>query len=287
MAETDTNVEASDALSSSVNGRTRADIARAAFESGDVELSAMAHTLSPTEMHQRSGEFAKTIVFGGLDGIITTFAVVTSVHGANLSTGIILVLGIANLVADAFGMAFGEYIGEKSEHEWIAKERSREIWEFDNYKDGEMKEMIELYMQKGFSEQDARDILTIMGNHKEFFIDHMMVQELGILPEDDDGNGALKGAGVMFVSFIAFGIIPLFAYMVLNPFTWTNFNPTFLVACILTGVALFVLGAVKSKFESMRWWVSGIQVLFNGAIAAVAAYAVGVILKEIVNVSCV
>ncbi len=86
-------------------------------------------------------------MFGGLDGIITTFAVVTSVNGAELTTGVIIVLvrmnclfiltfkGIANLIADALGMAFGEYISEKSEHEWIEKERTRECWEFDNFKE--------------------------------------------------------------------------------------------------------------------------------------------------------
>jgi len=78
----------------------RADLARAAFASGDVELSALAHQIPPTEQHQQSGEYAKTIVFGGLDGIITTFAVVTSVNGANLTSGVIIVLVSSRAVPD-------------------------------------------------------------------------------------------------------------------------------------------------------------------------------------------
>jgi len=186
-------------------------------------------------------------------------------------------------------MAFGEYISEKSEHEWIQKERTRECWELDNFKEGEVNEMVDLYVAKGFGKEEAKEMLTIMGNHKEFFIDHMMVQELGILPVDEeDTNAPLKQAVVMFFSFIGFGIIPLFAYLIFfNINNWNSFNPTFLVACILTGVALFALGAFKSKWESMSWWFSGFQVLFNGAIAAVAAYVVGFILKEIVHIKCV
>lgn len=274
-------------MASEQGEQNRAVLAREAFEKGDVRLSALAHQI-PTEQHQTSGEYSKTIVFGGLDGIITTFAVVTSVNGAELTTGVIIVLGIANLIADALGMAFGEYISEKSEHEWIEKERTRECWEFDNFKEGEVKEMVELYKQKGFSEEDATEILNIMGNHKEFFIDHMMEQELGILPVDDEDTLApLKQAAVMFISFICFGIIPLFAYLIFNPIHWTGFNPTFLVACLLTALALFVLGAFKSKWESSKWWASGLQVVGNGAVAAVAAYVVGLILKEIVNIQCV
>lgn len=265
--------------------QSRADLARQAFISNDPAMSQLAHAM-PVEHHQASGEYSKTIVFGGLDGIITTFSLVTSIQGASLSTGVVIVLGIANLIADAIGMAFGEYIGEKSEHEWIERERSRETWEFDNYKEGEMNEMVELYKKKGFTEEDAREILTIMGNHKEFFIDHMMVQELGIMPPDDGANAALIQSLIMFASFVLFGFVPLFAYVIFNPIHWSGFNPSFLVACILTALALFGLGAFKSKWESTAWWWSGTQVLFNGAIAALVAYLVALVLDKLIKVSC-
>ena len=74
----------------------------------------------------------KAMVFGGMDGIITVFSVVASVNGANLSTSIIFVLGFANLIAAAISMGFGEYVGDIAEKQFIAHEREREMWEFEN-----------------------------------------------------------------------------------------------------------------------------------------------------------
>ena len=105
-------------------------------------------------------------------------------------------------------MGFGEYLSLVSEHSYINSERQREEWEFENSPDGEIKEMIELYEKQGFSKEDAVQILHVMSKHKNFFIDHMMVQELGMMPPDED-ESPLKSGIVMFLSFLTFGLIPL------------------------------------------------------------------------------
>lgn len=116
--------------------------------------------------------------------------------------------GFANLIADGLSMGMGEYLSAKSEHDYIAAERDREEWEFDNYPEGEVKEMIDLYKERGFSEEDASNVMHIMKNNRKFFIDHMMVQELGLMPPGED-ESPLKQGAVMFCAFFVFGLVPL------------------------------------------------------------------------------
>lgn len=116
--------------------------------------------------------------------------------------------GFANLVADGLSMGMGEYLSAKSEHDYIAAERDREEWEFDNYPEGEVKEMIDLYKERGFSEEDASNVMHILKNNRKFFIDHMMVQELGLMPPGED-ESPLKQGAVMFCAFFVFGLVPL------------------------------------------------------------------------------
>lgn len=105
-------------------------------------------------------------------------------------------------------MGMGEYLSAKSEHDYIAAERNREEWEFDNYPEGEVKEMIDLYKERGFSEEDATQIMGLLKKNRQFFIDHMMVQELGLMIPDES-ESPLKQGLVMFCSFFIFGLIPL------------------------------------------------------------------------------
>ena len=79
-------------------------------------------------MHQSEGGFLKPIIFGGLDGTLTAFAIVAGAAGGNLSTGVVLILGFSNIFADALSMGVGEFLSSKAENEWILSERRREEW---------------------------------------------------------------------------------------------------------------------------------------------------------------
>jgi len=112
----------------------RLEEARKAYEKGDMKGSARAHARKTIkqaeEKHGGAGsQYLGEMVYGGLDGIITTFAVVTGVAGAQLGTSVILILGLANLFADGFSMAVGAYLSTKSEQEYYRKEYEREAWE--------------------------------------------------------------------------------------------------------------------------------------------------------------
>ncbi len=251
------------------------DKAKEAFKNNDIEGAIDAHKNKREPHNAGEGKYIKSLVYGGLDGIITTFAVVAGVAGASLSGGIVLIMGFANLIADGLSMAIGDYLSTKAEIEYSQKERERETWEVEHYPEGEKQEMIELYTAKGMSEEDARKITDIFSKHKETWISVMMVEELGILEDDES---PIKNALVTFFSFLIFGFIPLIAYVV-STFIPGMKELTFILACILTGIILFVLGALKVKVTEKNWFKSGLEMLIVGGVAAIAAFLIGKLLS--------
>lgn len=254
--------------------------ARSAFRRHDPEASKKAHEGggAPEEHQTGHGQYLKSFVYGGLDGIVTTFAVVAGVAGANLSASLIFILGIANLIADGISMAFGDYLSTKAENEYMAAERVRETWEVQNYPDGEKKEMVELYMEKGIAPEDAKIAVDALSKHEKPWVDIMMVEELGLV---ENPESPLKNAMVTFGSFTLFGAIPVLIYVVAHfiPFFAAR---TFALACILTGITLFVLGTLKIYFTRQPWYRAGIEMLLLGGFAAAAAYLVGALLGRLV-----
>lgn len=259
------------------------DKAREAYKNKNPEESIKAHKQKSQEAKERhnqdEGQYIKSIIYGGLDGIITTFAVVAGVAGASLSSSIVLILGFANLFADGLSMAIGDYLSTKAENEYEQSERERETWEVDNYPEGEKEEMIEIYMEKGISETDANAMVNIISKYKEAWIDIMMVEELGII---EDKESPLKNSIATFLSFAIFGFIPLLAFVIAS-FIPDMQQYTFLLASIFTGITLFVLGAIKVRITTKSWLYSGFEMLVVGGIAAAAAYGIGVLLSGLAH----
>jgi len=253
------------------------DKAREAWLRRDPAASRAAHSTAPAqagERHASAGKYIKSVVYGGLDGIVTTFAVVAGVNGASLSAGIVLILGFANLVADGLSMAIGDFLSTKSEMEYQKAERAREAWEVEHYPEGEKKELVEIYEAKGIPAADARQMVDTVSRHPKAWLDIMMVEELGILPEEES---PLKNALITFASFAVFGFIPLLATILARvvPFLAANAFP---VSIALVAVTLFALGAAKTKVTGRPWFASGLETLLVGGITAAAAWGVGKLL---------
>ncbi|HID40018.1 MAG TPA: hypothetical protein EYP36_10960 [Calditrichaeota bacterium] len=250
--------------------------ARHAFKKRNIDEMRKAHDLDGGEPHkQEQGQYIKSMIYGGLDGIITTFAVVAGVAGASLSSGIVLILGFANLIADGLSMAVGDYLSTKAENEYNQAEREREKWEVENHPEGEKQELVEIYTAKGISDEEARTMVDIISKHEKAWIDIMMVEELGIMESDES---PLRNALVTFFSFGFFGFLPLVAYLLSNVSSVVKTNQ-FFVASLLTGLTLFALGAFKVRITERNWFVSGLEMLLVGGIAATAAYLVGYFLS--------
>lgn len=264
----------------------RANLARQAFDKLDVEESKRVHEIPVApEKHGGSGsEFIKSLIFGGLDGISTIFAIVASSFGATFSTELILLLGVSKLVADAISMGFGDYLSESAKNDYETSEFNREKWELENYPDGEKKEMIDLYKKNyGFSDAHAQRVVELFSK-SDLLLKHMMVEELGMLPPEEQSE-PFKNGMVTLLSFIVFGSVPLWCYLFFWAGNWQNYNGKFSVACVATALTMFLLGLFKAQFTKQPRLVSGAWVLINGLVCAVAAYLVGYGLEQAFNVS--
>lgn len=256
------------------------DKAKEAYKSNNTQASIAAHNkphYNASEKHSIAGQYIKNVIYGGLDGIITTFAVVAGVAGAALSPAIVLIMGFANLIADGLSMSIGDYLSTKAENEFQQAERRRETWEVENYPEGEKLELIELYTAKGLSEEDARNVTEIISKNKETWVDIMMVEELGIIQEEES---PVKSALITFSSFVIFGFIPVLTY-VLSRLIPSMKIDTFTLSSVLTGLTLFTLGALKVKVTGKNWFISGLEMLIVGGLTASAAYGVGILLGNI------
>jgi VIT1/CCC1 family predicted Fe2+/Mn2+ transporter len=251
--------------------------AKDAYLKNDKKASKAAHEVKAAEEKHQSGEgqYIKSAVYGGLDGIITTFAVVAGVAGASLNAGVVLILGFANLIGDGLSMAIGDFLSTKAENEYHQAEKKREAWEAENYPEGEKKEMVEIYMAKGMSKPDAEKMVNTMAKYKGAWVDIMMLEELGIV---ESKESPLKNAIVTFLSFCIFGLIPLLSYLFAS-FVPIIMENTFTAACILTAITLFILGAVKVKVTGKNWFKSGMEMVIVGGIASAAAYLIGFLLQ--------
>ncbi|OGD49565.1 hypothetical protein A3B59_03395 [Candidatus Beckwithbacteria bacterium RIFCSPLOWO2_01_FULL_49_47] len=211
----------------------------------------------------------RDVVYGANDGIVTTFAVVAGVAGARLSPAIVLILGFANLLADGLAMAIGNYLGTKSELEYIKRERKMEEWEVDHLPDLEKKEVEAIMAKKGFKGQDLKKAVAIITADKKVWVDCMMVEELGLIAEDD--ASPVKNGLATFIAFSVAGLFPLL------PYVFARLSPLspFDLSIIFTALALFTVGSLRTLVTRRHPLRSGIEMLLVGAIAALAAYLVG------------
>lgn len=210
-------------------------------------------------------------VLGAVDGAITTFAIVTGVVGAELSSSIVLILGVANLLADGFSMAVSNFLGTRTHAEAVAKRRTEEEWQIDVIPEGETAEVREIFHQKGFEGEVLDHIVEVITSDRELWVNTMLQDEHGLQLE---GPSARKAGVVTFVAFAAAGAMPLLSFAVAAIFDISIGNE-FLWSALITGATFFVVGAMKSRFVETHWLRSGIETLLVGGVAAALAFGVG------------
>ena len=259
---------------------------RKAFHERDAEASRLAHeekrqtraAIAHMENHGGTGsEFIKSIVFGGLDGIMTTFAIITAAAGVGADYKTILILGLSNKIADAFAMGFGEFVGGMAEIDYAVAERAREEWEVENCFDSEVEEMVGIYVNRGIEEADARRMVAIISKDPKTFVDFMMVDELQLMVDTEDVWAPVKQGCVMFLSFAGFGIIPLCAYF---SGKGKGTDAVFFVAIGLTAFALTILGALKGYLAEISMLKSAAMMIANGVVAGIVSYTVGLAVHD-------
>ncbi|RPA60766.1 hypothetical protein EF384_04175 [Aerococcus agrisoli] len=221
-----------------------------------------------------NGNYVKSMVYGGLDGIVTTFAVVAGATGGALSLEVVIILGFANLLADGLSMAVGDYLSSKSEGEFVQNAIQKRRLDFQSDFAIEVTKLSENYQSKGVSKADADQISSTLANYPNIFEQERINSEFG---DEEIETHPMRNALVTFFSFLIYGFIPLIAYVFASMNTFLMAN-TFAVACVLTAITLFILGASKSRLTHTNWFKSGMEMLLIGGAAALVAYGIGVIL---------
>lgn len=213
----------------------------------------------------KRGSHLKDVIYGGIDGAVTTFAIVAGVEGAGLSPTIIIVLGVANILADGFSMAAGNYSGTKADLDDRRRLRAVEHNHIRTYPDGEREELRQILALRGLSGQVLEDATKAIAEDHEKWVDLMLTDEYGLSPNDP---APLSAALATFVAFLLAGIVPLLPFILSLP------HP-FMTSILATGLVFFAIGSGKSRWSLAPWWRSGLETLAIGSTAAFIAYLVG------------
>lgn len=217
--------------------------------------------------------YLRDFVLGAVDGTITTFAVVAGSAGANLGGQVAIVLGLANLVADGFSMAVGNYLAAKTSQEIVEQARRMEEAHIDAIPEGEREEIRQIFAGKGFEGVVLEEIVAVITRDRRRWVDTMLTDELGLPLETPR---AWRAGLATFSAFALAGLIPLLPYL-FNA-GWTQ-SQTFGVSAAATAVTFVLIGLFKGRLLGRPLWSSGLETLAVGGTAAAMAYLVGVWLK--------
>jgi len=218
------------------------------------------------------GIYIGDFVYGANDGIITTFAVVAGAAGALLPGGVVIILGLANLVADAFSMGASNFLSLRSQRDFVKMQRGREEWEIENYPQVEKQETREIMRHWGFSKDMVEPAVTAISSDKQRWASFLMREELD-LQENDSASPTSHGIAT-FGAFIVAGALPLLPYFfAIDP------QQQFLISGILAAVTFFVVGAARTLINEGNILKAGFEMLLVGGIAAAVAYGIGLGIK--------
>ena len=224
-------------------------------------------------------KYQPEFVYGGIDGCVTTFAVVAGATGANFHSNIIIVLGLANLLADGLSMSIGSYLSSKADAHHYQKHKKFKYWSVENKPEEETDEIRKIYQQKGFKGEMLEEIIKVITSCKHLWVDEMMKGELKMM---ESLKSPLKKGLATYISFITIGLIPLAVYLV-DLFWGNNKMPLFFISCVLTFCAFILIGYLKSHLNQISKIKGVTETVFLGGIAAFVSFIAGTVLENLIT----
>lgn len=217
-------------------------------------------------------------IYGGIDGSVTTFAVVAGATGAKFGTEVIIILGLANLLADGLSMSIGSYLSAKAEVNYFQKHKENEYWSVRNKPEEETEEIRKIYERKGFKGETLEEIVKVITSNQHIWVEEMMKDELKMM---EAAKQPLQKGIATYLSFIAVGMIPLTVYLIdlLLP---QNRLPLFFISCFLTFSAFLFIGYLKSHLNHVNRIKGVAETLLLGGVAALVAYFAGSALEHLI-----
>jgi VIT1/CCC1 family predicted Fe2+/Mn2+ transporter len=234
---------------------------------------AIARRLAAAHKHSYLGDF----ILGAVDGAVTTFAIVAASAGARLSNTVVLILGLANVLADGFSMAASNYLRARSDQQMLRRFRSIEESHIENIPEGEQEEIRQIFRGKGFDGEILEKIVDVITRDRQQWVNTMLTEEWG-LPLHQPL--AWRAALATFTAFVAAGMVPLLPAITMRE---ARSDETFFASSVMTGATFFVVGWVRGKIVERRAWLAGIETLVLGGLAAAVAYFAGSLLEQLVG----
>lgn len=219
------------------------------------------------ESHFTASEFVRDIVIGMADGLTVPFALAAGLSGADTTTRIIVVAGLAEIAAGSIAMGLGGYLAAKNDADHYVSELKREQREVEEIPDEEAREVLEVFEHYGLTHAEALPIVDSLRQRPKQWIDFMMRFELGL--EEPDPKRALRSATTIAGAYIAGGLIPLAPYMLM-----ASMESALMISVIATILALAVFGAVKGHYTGMSAGSSALRTALIGGLAAAAAFGI-------------
>lgn len=224
------------------------------------------HTHIPhNENHFKSSDLLTDIVIGMSDGLTVPFALAAGLSGAVHDNSVIVVAGLAEVVAGSIAMGLGGYLAGKTEIDHYNSELKQEQWEVDNLPEREKEEVRDIFAEMGLSAETQHQIVEEMAKDKAKWVEFMMRYELGL--EQPDAKRAAKSAMNIGISYVVGGLVPLSPYFFTTlPLDGLKLSAGITVAC------LFVFGFFKAKVTGQNPWGGAVKVALIGSVAAAAAF---------------
>lgn len=218
----------------------------------------------------------RDFVYGAVDGAVTTFAIVSGVAGAGLSTRLVLILGVANLIGDGFSMAAGNLLGTRADRQLRDRHRRTERDEIHVHPEGEREEIRQIYAAKGFEGDDLERVVAVITSDRERWIETMLAEEHGLARAEPS---PWRAGLVTFAAFCAAGAVPLLPFVAA---ALTDAAPDpYRASALATAAGFFAIGALKGRIVARSAWTTGLETLGVGAVAAALAYAAGAFVERL------
>ncbi len=221
-----------------------------------------------SETHFKAGDTVRDVIIGMSDGLTVPFALSAGLSGAVGTSAIVVIAGLAEIVAGSISMGLGGYLAAQSDVDHYASELAREYFEVEKFPQKERDEVSEIFKEYGLVDAEINPILDNFEKNPDQWVSFMMRHELGL--EKPYPKRQLVSAGTIAVSYVVGGIVPLSPY-----FFVSNPHEAFLISIGLTLCALIAFGYIKSTFIGVNPWKGALRTTIVGALAAGAAYFIG------------
>lgn len=223
--------------------------------------------------HNPAGKKVREVLYGMMDGVVSTLGFLMGLYGATVNSGFVLLAALSATLAGAISMGLGGYLASKAQIEFFMSQFEREKREIEELPHIERREIEEIYRAKGFEGEELRMVVDRITSDKEIWLDVMMSEELGLVKESFDDP---RDAGMLLaVSYIVGSFVPII------PFLFFMGGATIYISFLLGVLTLVVLGWYRAKVAN-KGWMSLVEVVIIGIIAAVIGYLLGIAIGSIV-----